>query len=104
MQIGLNYFTVDEFSPSQSFFSCNTLSTTCHTIGPTHNKKKVWWKYRRIISALIFYMLYRRLPYSYTKLSYLYTNLIASFLSPHGNLIKMALIENVANIQGYNLL
>ena len=47
---------------------------------------------------------YHRLPYSYTKLSYLYTNFIASFLSPHGNLIKMALIQNVANIQGYNLL
>ena len=41
--------------------------------------------------------------YSYTKLSYLYTNFIASFLSPHGNLIKMALIQNVANIQGYNI-
>ena len=49
--------TVDEFSPSQSFFSCNTLSTKCHTISAANKKKRFDEKDRLINSALIFDML-----------------------------------------------
>ena len=72
--------------------------------GKMCQKKIVVFSIRILSDSLLRKLIkYRRLPYSYTKLSYLYTNFIASFLRPHGNLIKIVLIQNEANTQGYNL-